>query len=257
VRQHLSRESNATWIDAVRSRKRPARRLVLTEGDAGAERVTKIGGAPWWPRGEPRPQCDRGHDLAFYMQILLSDVPGWEADDGLLSFHYCDECMHDGNAAIGWSPPETEGMEDVAHPEASDLRFFPADARSNDGMGVVTAAEIKAYGVALEDIEEIPGPGDLPESIDLPDDFFGGTDLDPERPEGFAFVARCKIGGWPAWDQDAQWPTCEHHGQMEFVAQIDHEVGADTYWGGGGHAFLFACPPGCIGRRAELVIQNT
>ena len=253
----MSNEANATWLEAVRSRQRPARRLVLTEGDAGAQRITKIGGGPWWPLGEPRPRCDRGHHLAFYMQVLLRDVPGWEADDGLLSFHYCDECMRDGNAAIGWYPPGTTGMEELAHPEACDLRFLPADARSSDGLGAVTPAAIKSYGVALEDIEEIPGPDDLPETIQLPDDFFGGTDLDPIRPGGFSFVARCKIAGWPAWDQSAQWPTCEHHGQMELVAQIDQEVGADTYWGGGGHAFLFACRPGCAQRRAELVIQTT
>ena len=145
----MSGDSNATWIDAVKSRKRPARRLVLTEGDVGAQRTTKIGGAPWWPRDEPR------------------------------------------NPAIGWYPPGTIGMEDLMHPKASDLGFIPADGRPNDGMGVVTRAAIKAYGVALDDIDEIPVPDDLPETIDLPDDFFGGTDLDPERPEGFAFVARC------------------------------------------------------------------
>jgi hypothetical protein len=67
-----------------------------------------------------------------------------------------------------------------------------------------------------------------------------------------------KIGGWTAWDQSSQRPTCDHHGRrMELVAQIDQEVGADTYWGGGGHAFLFAYPPGCGHRRAELVIQTT
>src|SRR5688572_7449611 len=136
-RSQIQLMTDAAWIDIVRSRVRTARRLVLTPGDAGAERATKIGGIPWWPRGESRPQCDRGHNLSFYMQIRLSDVPGWETSEDLLSFHYCDECMYDGNPAIGWYPPGTEGMADLAHPEAADVRILSAVERSTDGIGMV------------------------------------------------------------------------------------------------------------------------
>jgi hypothetical protein len=257
ARPDLTREPDATWVDTVIAHVRTARRLILTPGDAGAQPTTKIGGAPWWPRGVQRPQCDRGHQLSFYMQLRLSDVPGWEDDDDLLSFHYCDACMYDGNPAIGWYQEGTEGIAELAHAEASAVRILPTSGHSSDGKGIVTQSAITAYVVAFDDIDEIPGPNDLPETIDLPDDFFGGTDLDPIRPGGFAFVGRCKIGGWPAWDQDVVWPTCEHHGRMSFVAQIDAEVAADAYWGGGGHAFLFACPRSCANRRGEAVIQTT
>ncbi|MBK7976698.1 MAG: DUF1963 domain-containing protein [Deltaproteobacteria bacterium] len=91
----------------------------------------------------------------------------------------------------------------------------------------------------------------------IPDDWWPGDDLDEDLGYGFKHVKRSKLGGWPTWAQDAEWPECERCERMRFVAQLDWVIGAEAPWGGGGYGYLFVCSPGCPDRRGELVIQTT
>ena len=82
-------------------------------------------------------------------------------------------------------------------------------------------------------------------------------DFDEQAYPGLAHVMRCKVGGWPSWVQNPEWPECPKSGRMMFVAQLDWDLGRETSWGGGGYAYLFACPGSCRAQSAELVIQTT
>jgi hypothetical protein len=44
---------------------------------------------------------------------------------------------------------------------------------------------------------------------------------------------------------------------MQFVAQLDYDLGRDSPWAAGGYAFLFVCSSECSPRAAEMVIQTT
>ncbi len=118
---------------------KPTRRLILLAGDLGMIPVTKIGGAPWWPQGVQRPKCGWGHNMSFVCQILLKDVPGLNPDDpGMLSFHYCQQCMYEGTASDGWVNSEQGNDRDPAEQDSYDLRIFENWSRCPpDALGVV------------------------------------------------------------------------------------------------------------------------
>ena len=66
-----------------------------------------------------------------------------------------------------------------------------------------------------------------------------------------------KVGGWPSWVQNAEWPQTDGGARMMFVAQLDYSLSPNVLWGGGGYAYLFVSPPGGGPRKAELSILTT
>jgi hypothetical protein len=231
-------------------------------GEAGDGPGTRVGGAPWWPVGRPRPACDLGHALAFVAQVRLTDVPGLGApDDRLLSFHYCDACMREGDASFGWGHDEPGGRR--GRYAVDVLAAAPGDPA--DGLGAAAGAEPhQAARVGFFDTEEWPGPEDDPETWDaLGEDVTEAnvvlpyselTDAHPDLPVHFE---RSKLGGWPSWAQHPEWPRCAHRRRMRFVGQLGDWDFRDAAWSGGGHAHLFVCGPECADPHGELVIQTT
>lgn len=234
---------------------RPARQIAWKPGDPGQVVATKVGGAPWWPAGRPRPVCHKGHRLSFMAQIKLSDVPGFDpSDPTLLSFHYCDACDPWGNGD---------------KPDAYDLALLTSTG-APDGLGQVDKGlmgpAIPVYTqvddhMSLGDIWETPlGRADFDASGDPAVDItrFGNPQPSQEAAiDRYPCIFESKLGGWPMWEQSAAWPTCEEHQRMLFVGQFDSHIGHNTLWGGGGYAYLFICPPTCKHRRAELIIQTS
>lgn len=237
--------------EALRPFIRPTRRLLLTPGDAGPAPVTKIGGAPWWPRDRPRPACGHGHQMAFIAQVRLSDVPA-HGDDALLSFHYCLECADEGRMSFGRS-------EAQAGQDGYVVARIAVDATGPDEKGIVAPTCLPSMGVAFAETDEVLGLEDAwALELELPPDLFseGEDDLDENIGLGLVHVARSKIGGWPHWQQTPEWPTCSEGRRMRFVLQLDHELGEEAPWAGGGYAYLFACGPECVHPGGELVIQT-
>ncbi|HUR39373.1 MAG TPA: DUF1963 domain-containing protein, partial [Planctomycetota bacterium] len=93
--------NNPAWKIELQRQTFETRKMLLKPGDPGPLPVTKVGGVPWWPEGQARPQCWQGHRLAFMAQVALDDVAQLAPDPGLLSFHYCDECAHLGTVSFG------------------------------------------------------------------------------------------------------------------------------------------------------------
>ena len=224
--------------------------MVLTPGDQGPVATTKIGGTPWWPVGTPRPRCHRGHAMAFQAQVLLGDAPAPMAGPGLISFHYCLECAAEGRMSFGHGDPENTGYS---------VKVFADVTGPVDGLGSVVDGCLPAMRVALSDVKEVPSLEDAwALNLELPPELFAeGADLDEDIGLGLIHVARCKVGGWPTWQQSPGWPTCADGQRMHLVAQLDYDLGEVSPWAAGGYAYLFACGSGCRSRTAELVVQTT
>lgn len=266
-----------------------ARDWLLSPGDPGALPVTKFGGIPWWPTGVDRPECIHGHKMSFITQVRLADVPGWETDTGLLSFHYCLTCMENGDSSFGWDDAETRGY--------SVTIWSLAEHSETDGFGEVSESSVNPYTVSFYDYA-------LPVDTSEPDeDWYADADPDDaiatretvendrqllELRQEYGLVlpgptpplpvsdfdvgtenlyqaganefklgvgGRSRLSGPPLWMQGPEYPKNSAGELMLFVAQIDWVLGYGTAWGGGGYAYLFTDPPDKAARAGELVIS--
>lgn len=259
---------------------------LLTPGDPGPLPVTKFAGVPWWPKGTPRPVCPEGHAMGFVAQVRLADVPGWEADPSLLSFHYCYECMWQGDMASGWDDTTNQGYAvTILHPTEQD---------ETDGLGSLGATDHKPYAVAFYDYclpvlrrehdeiwyatlaeddpedaeatreraeEEIQSfilreryglvhSGELPSPPPLLDTSNEGI----YRPGWAEFElssgSRSRLGGPPQWMQGPEFPTSATGEPLLFVAQLDWVLAGNS-------SYLFASPSDHSQRTGELILQST
>jgi hypothetical protein len=187
--------------------------------------------------------------MSFLGQVLLQDVPGRQSEKGLVSLHYCLKCSDQGQMSFGRG----------GRYRGYAVTIFDDLAAAPDGLGTRARSCLPALVASLSEVEEFPGLHDCWElGIELPDaEIEGAGDLDEEIWPGVVHVARSKLGGWPSWDQDSQWPECSEGKRMGLVMQLDYELGRHSPWAAGGHAFLFGCESACRAREADLVIQTT
>ena len=259
--------------------------MVAKQGAESAAPVTKIGGAPWWPKGTPRPVChESNHMMEFVAQILLSDVPGFEhLRDHLYSFHYCRECMSAGRTSYGWMPvdesPQPIPFPSIGQRLVSLFGIAPIpniapwlDSRSYnttifthtneiepDALGCPADTLIVPKAFDFESMNEVPLPDDYPEGLCDPRDHTSFVDL-PETGFEIGNLLHChssKLGGWPTWLQNAHYPTGIRDSRMRLVAQLDHKLVEHSAWGGGGFAYLFADLSSVYSPSAQLVVQTT
>lgn len=216
--------------------------------------------------------------MAFIAQILLSDLPDDAAlESRLMSFHYCQECMDEGDASYGWTPPSepqpiplpTIGQSIVnalgiaplpmmapwQDSHSYDVAIFSHTQNTEpDGLGILAESPLRAGAMNFSDpIPDYPASTDYPDDLanQLPEEFFlEESELD--------VIEGSKLGGWPTWMQDAQYPPGRDGKAMQFVAQIDHTLGGlNCAWGGGGCAYLFADLSDPKLPFGQLVIQTT
>jgi hypothetical protein len=266
-----------------------ARDWLLTKGDIGALPITKFGGVPWWPKKQPRPRCSKSHPMDFVAQVCLADVPSWKHDSGLLSFHYCKQCMGEGNMAWGWEDDD----------KRYDVSVFDlTQSRDSDGLGIVgmlndTSYMVRFYDYAIpvglqEASTEWYKDADPEDALDQQEydeqmrhDFIlrqehglilVGTPPKPLPPPDISnedvyrvdwkefalgYGNRSRIGGPPSWVQNAEFPLNPSGDPMLFIAQIDWVLGHEYGWGGGGYAYLFVDPGNHHPRHGELVVLTT
>jgi hypothetical protein len=186
--------------------------------------------------------------MAFVFQVRLADLSELVADPGLLSFHYCQECQWNAEMSYGWIDQRNRGYDvSVLDPDAD---------KGPDNRGIVAEPLFAGHTAVFEETYETPLFEDWPATLSAGARRLRRKQFSP-NPEHPLCSDGCKLGGWPAWDQSAEWPEYAPGERMLFIAQLDHRLGTQSGWGGGGHALLFVAPPGAPDRRGELVIQVT
>ena len=228
------------------------REMVPSQGDPGAEPVTKISGVPWWPASLPRPTCEHGHLMAFMSQVLLSDVPALSGmRNTLMSFHYCETCMVEGKMSHGWDDSSGNRGYEVAILSETDKRVA-------DGLGIVTESPVKPMSVMFREVVEVPMPDDLDIIWDCPDDYpQGADDFDENICPGVVNVAKPKVGGWPRWVQNCAWPPQADDERVGFVCQLDWMTCQEAAWCLGGYAYLLVKIRDGQPTGGELALQST
>ena len=277
-------EQNAS-MEVLRKYLKPARVMMLTAGEAGQVFTTKIGGVPWWPAGKPRPHCSHGHPMSFLGQIRLSDVPGFPSDSKkLLSFHYCTQCVYDGEMPFGWDNEGVGGVSDTSFGNTTgyDLTIFDmTESDQPDGLGTISEDIYGAYTVEFVDREDAPSLDEelsIPELPDIPewarleylerlhkgqcvdiDEDDEDEDEDEEEDTLGSFTTegwqRFKLGGWPEWCQSSYWPVLHPDEEVQFVGQLGPITGEEPWCCG--VIYLFMPKDQANGGGARMVIQTS
>jgi hypothetical protein len=159
---------------------------------------------------------------------------------------------------LGISPiPTLPRWEDS---QSYDISIFShVEEESADKLGAIAESPLKPMTLNTLPVSEVPTPDDYPEDVRDPRDpmdSFNQPHDDYEIGE-LIHLNSSKLGGWPSWVQDSQWPPGVNGTPMHFIAQLDSNIAEDSSWGGGGFAFLFADLSSQEQLWGQLVIQTT
>jgi uncharacterized protein YwqG len=212
---------------------RPYARMDFSPNDPGQVAITKLYGAPWWPKNTARPTCIDGHKMSFIGQFRLDEVPGREQPPSLLSFHFCEQCMYDGKLPFGW--------KDKGHQLRYNVSIFSDLDASVDALGIVADSSDAPLTPVLEKGVETLNIEDIWEKFPETREPGGIPDLDTIPHEN-----QSKLGGWPSWLQNPNRPTDKNGNEMQFVGQIIlHD----------GYCYLFASKFAKGAQEAEMILQ--
>ncbi|GLW11353.1 hypothetical protein Misp01_64810 [Microtetraspora sp. NBRC 13810] len=209
TRQKLAAGARSTW----------APQLGGTAATGDASRF----GLPSLRSNEGWPACgDCRAPLTFFVQVDLSRTPKAAREVfgvGLLQLFHCTAC-------------------NPSHPFSSGHRVRivdPADAVTDatkpKGAHVLPERPITGWARAVKDYP----CREADESALLPE----------ERAVVFTLNRQGdKLGGWPNWVQDPDYPRCPHggHRMTQPVLQIDSHHGVAHMWGDNGVGFIVQCP---------------
>ncbi|RDV39486.1 DUF1963 domain-containing protein [Bradymonadaceae bacterium TMQ3] len=215
--------------------RRTAYRPVTAEGD-GDLRGSKFSGRPWLQRDEPWPLCPNCNTpQQLFVQLNLASLPPDQqkrlGDRGLLQLFYCTS-----------SDPLCEVECEAYFPFARSVMARRIDDVSEPAN---TGAQGPAQPFAARRIEgweaiddDVPGYEELDQL---------GHELSPEAEQALEEAERPvtgdKLGGWPAWVQGVEYPSCPTCStRMEVVLQIDSNDNLPYMFGDMGAGHLTCCP---------------
>ncbi|WP_436777013.1 ankyrin repeat domain-containing protein [Yinghuangia sp. YIM S09857] len=220
-------------IRAAKAKLAPTARLAWSPvlGPADGERAlggSRFGGLPWLGEGEAWPLCGEcAAPLAFFVQLDLAAVPRQARDElgtGLLQLFHCTGC-NPSRAFSRGHLVRIVGPAEVGRPTPPPT-ILPSE-------GAVPFPERPITGWAR-------GARDYPyreaDESDL---------LPEERAVVFGLNRQGdKLGGWPNWVQDAEYPHCPLGDQRMTrpVFQIDSRRGVPHTWGDHGAGYIVQCP---------------
>ena len=237
------------WLAKQR---RPAWRPAVQHGDAPAT-ASKFCGTPWTGPDAPWPDCGNCRKpLQLFLQLDLGELPaelGQRFGTGLLQLFYCtrEECQGSG----GWEP------------FADDLSRVRVVRPSGPGLGTAASDQVGSFPpkriVGWSLFTDLPMPEEHGElGLAYTYDFNAGTlrlqcpevgldltqAMNDLAAEGIAVSELGdKLGGWPAWVQGIEYPTCPRCGRrMEHVFQVDSEDNVPFMFGDVGCGHVTQCP---------------
>lgn len=222
LKRKLSPFTRTTWFPVVK------------DGD-GAVSDSKFSGKPVLKQGESWPVCPNcNKQMQLFVQLNLSDIPkdaGAEGE-GFLQMFYC----------TSYEP----------HCEVQCEAFFPF-AKSTL-VRIVSNAEAASHDHSMPSSLE-PFPAKTITGWEEATDYPGyeersdeGVELTEEEEnlsydEEIAPQTGDKLGGWPAWVQSVEYPSCPDCGStMQLVFQLDSEVNVPYMWGDSGIGHITQCP---------------
>lgn len=206
-----------------------------SEGD-GSICESKFSGRPWLAEDEPWLACQNCNTpMQLFVQLNLEELPEHEqkrlGNKGLIQLFYCVS-----------SDPLCEVICEAYFPFASSVlpRFIEnpgpkTNATAQGPDSPFPARRIEGWEALPDDMpgaEEAYALGLEPSEEDM------RILEDMERP-----AVGDKLGGWPAWVQGVEYPSCPHcQSQMELVLQIDSNDNLPYMFGDMGTGHLTRCP---------------
>ncbi len=207
--------------------------LPLVEEGDGAAADSKFAGTPLLAESEawpPCPVCEK--PLQLFVQLNLARLPEparGEYGAGLIQFFYCttDEGACE-QACDAWSP----------FSEVSLARLVPAGAARAASAAEVADPFPPKRIVGWREIDDYPSwqEGDTL-GIELDNDAWGRV-WEAGSPR-----TGDKLGGWPYWVQDVEYPDCPVCGRtMRLVFQVDSNDHLPYDFGDVGTGHITQCP---------------
>ncbi|SEG48823.1 Ankyrin repeat [Thermomonospora echinospora] len=214
----IERSTRKKLADQARTAWTPRLSTAAAPGDPSC-----FGGLPWLRQGEEWPCCARCQaPLTFVVQVDLGRTPKAAREifgEGLLQLFHCTTCM-------------PSAVTDIRQVRVIDPAGTAVPDAVPDKAEIFPARPIVGWGHAVKDYPYRDGD----ESVLLPE----------ERGAAFRLNRQGdKLGGWPNWVQDANYPTCPQgapHRMTQLVLQICSGEGVPHTWGDNGLGFVVRCP---------------
>ena len=217
-------------------------RLHPRRGSTGLE-DSKLGGQILWPGAEPWPTCPVHADpLVAVLQLRCEEVPELGCPDGSTVFQllWCpkdhEEAGYGPLVRTCWRTTSGGGLPAPPPPPAPDsdpdlvpepCRLFPErvvempDARELDHDTIARLDHwIARHFTSLLAEDQVYEPAD-------PNDILGHANYW----NAFSTAPGTKVGGFPEWIQDPEYPTCDGGHRMEHLLTVaSAEFDGGTWW---------------------------
>lgn len=200
---------------------KPTWKPVVAEGE-GAAGDSRFGGAPGVVGGESWPVCGAcGTPLTFFLQMNLGACPG-AFGTGLLQLFYC----LGENCDFSFAPGSKNQVVRIVDPAAVAR---PASVPHQEHF---PARRVTGW----KELRELPNWEELSDlGVEL-------TKAEEKTLESVPYAGD-KLGGWPAWVQGVEYPTCPKCSQtMRLVFQLDSDDNVPYMWGDVGCGHITQCP---------------
>jgi len=206
--------SNAAFREKFRAFKRSAWKPVTEPGPAGLL-DSKYAGIPWLGMQESYPVCGTCKEpLQLFLQLNIAQLPA-EAknllgfEEGLLQLFYCTQKSCESQSE---GEPFSNNHLIRIVPGTTLLHSAPESAQP----GIASLPEKKIVGwTAFDDFPSMDEEIELPELSEDDEDAYYLS-------EPYLTASGDKLGGWPAWVQEQEYPECpECRELMQLVYQID------------------------------------
>jgi uncharacterized protein YwqG len=243
----------------IERHKRIAYTPVVADGH-GAVDGSRFNGAPFLANGEAWPACQLcAKPMAMFVQLNLGRLPppyNERLGDGLLQFFYC-VAEHDFGQTEEWEafdhksklarvlPADVVGA--IAAPRDVGLK---AQAQAITGWRKIEEApnweEAEEYG--LHGVHDRSDPANIRskfvcEALSIDTGWLDDAEYEHAIIHDLAQAAGDKLGGWPAWVQGVEYPSCPKcQARMQLVLQIDSEDHVPFMFGDGGCGHITQCP---------------
>jgi ankyrin repeat protein len=176
---------------------------------------SRFGGQPWVQDEYPRPQSD-GKVLPLVLQLNLNEHPHKkERRNKLLQVFYNKNAWGDGRGVVRCIPLEGEGRVEEG-PAFPVLNISGWSKAKSDFPSINTDSARIKQTLSEEQIAMLR----------------------------FLNVSGDKLGGWPDWVQDSNYPICSQcQGlQSQLIFQLEGGRTLPVDWGDAGIAYLLCCP---------------